>query len=274
MLDSRNSGLTSLKHAETDSLPSSRPGSLCGSDVHVWTVEMEASRLRLEQLFFTLSSDERKRADRFTVASAATAFIISRGILRSLTGAYLGLPPHKVDLYTGANGKPCVKSKDNLLSFNMAHSGNLAAYALSLGCELGIDIEQIADFPDIEAVSKLFFCAEEWAELAMLEGRQRTRSFFACWTRKEAYLKAKGTGLLVPLDSFRVSVRPEDAPRLIHIGGDISEAARWSVYHLSPHHTHVGALAFREKRKVHLFSSRTVEQVMTYCDDSKQGSTY
>jgi 4'-phosphopantetheinyl transferase len=118
------------------------------------------------------------------------------------------------------------------LQFNLAHSGDLAICAISCGRRVGVDVEQIrSGFAD-GTLAESFLAPPEVAALRSLPARGQERAFFTCWTRKEAYLKARGEGLIVPLDAFEVSLRPEDAPVLVQTPSDPAEAARWSLFEL------------------------------------------
>ncbi len=91
-----------------------------------------------------------------------------------------------------------------------------------------------------------FFCPEEAAELQSLTASERTRAFFTCWTRKEAYIKAIGDGVSAPLDSFRVTLRPNQPARFIHLGHDTTAAAAWTLHDLRFDPNYAAALAYRD----------------------------
>jgi 4'-phosphopantetheinyl transferase len=129
----------------------------------------------------------------------------------------------------------------------LAHSGRFAIYAFAVGCELGIDIEEIKRIADQENIVRRFFSREECEEWLELDASQRDGGFFRCWTRKEAYIKAVGGGLSIPLDGFRVSLRPGVPAQLIHADGDSGAAARWRLCSLTPVDGYVGALAFADQ---------------------------
>ena len=211
--------------------------------VHVWFVELAANAAADEACSRSLSADERERAARFRGARLTRAFVLSRGVLRALLGRYLAIEPDRVRFAYGARGKPRVAFPPTPLEFNVAHSGRFAAYAFAAGCELGVDIEQLRPTRDQEAIVRRYFSAEECKEWMDLDAARRDEAFFRCWTRKEAYLKALGDGLALPLDSFRVSLRPEVPAALIHVAGDPTAASKWSLWSLAPEEGYAGALA-------------------------------
>lgn len=212
-------------------------------EVHVWFAELAPSDACVEACFRHLSADERERASRFRVEHLKTAFTLSRAILRVLMGRYLAIEPDRIRFVYGTRGKPRVAFPETPLKFNLAHSGSFAAYAFAVGCEVGVDIEEVRPVPDQENIVRRFFSAEECEEWLELEPSQRDYAFFRCWTRKEAYIKALGDGLSIPLDSFRVSLQPGVPPRLIHAAGESTPASRWSLCSLAPAEGYVGSLA-------------------------------
>jgi 4'-phosphopantetheinyl transferase len=170
---------------------------------------------------------------------------VGRGVLRALLGRYLGVEPGKVRLQFGAHGKPGLApgcgGKD--LRFNVTHSQDLALYAFARGRELGIDLEQIRPLPDADQIASGFFSARESAAYKALPVDQRREAFFRCWTRKEAYIKALGGGLALPLDEFDVSLAPGKVTQLLHVTWDSNEISRWSLVALEPAPGYVSTLA-------------------------------
>ncbi len=132
------------------------------------------------------------------------------------------------------------------LQFNMSHSADMALFAFTNGCEVGADIEQVRPIRDMQDVATRFFSSSEAAELATMPPDCSTGAFFACWTRKEAYIKAIGEGLSAPLDSFRVSLRPGEPARFVSINDDKDEAAAWSLHDLAVTPGFAAAVAYRD----------------------------
>ncbi len=215
--------------------------------VHVWRASLEQPAARVRQLAQTLSNDERARADRFHFERHRRRFTVGRGVLRAILGRYLGIEPHRVQFRYGPRGKPylAIESGECALHFNLAHSHELALYAFTRGRELGIDLEHVHPMPDAEQIGAQFFSARENVALRALPSHQKLKAFFNCWTRKEAYLKATGTGLARPLDEFDVSLAPGEPARLLHVHREPQEAARWSLQALAPGNGYVGAVIIR-----------------------------
>jgi 4'-phosphopantetheinyl transferase len=129
------------------------------------------------------------------------------------------------------------------LRFNVSHSHGLALYAVTRRRKIGIDIERVRPISGPEQLAARFFSAGENAELCALPEHVKHEAFFNCWTRKEAYVKARGEGLSLPLNQFDVSLNPGEPARLLRVERDPQEAARWSLQGLTPAPGYVAALA-------------------------------
>lgn len=218
---------------------------LTGRAVHVWPVSIQAPLLVVDQFRSLLAPDETARAARFRFEHLQHSFILARGALRILLGRYLNTPPAHLAFTYGSKGKPALAELCEL-QFNASHSRDLALFAFTMDCALGVDVESIRPMPDREAVAKRFFCAEEAAELTALPADQRDQAFFLCWTRKEAYIKATGEGLFAPLDAFRVTLQPGEPARMIHLERDPIAAQAWTLHDLISEPGYAAALAYRD----------------------------
>ncbi len=195
-----------------------------------------------------LAADELDRAGRFRFGHQRESFVIARGALRCLLGLYLDILPKDIHFLYGAKGKPALEA-DAHIEFNMTHSGSLAAVAITAGCQVGIDLEQICPLPDLQQVAAGFFNSAEASEIMSLPASERERAFFSCWTRKEAYIKAVGDGLSSPLDDFRVTVLPNTPPRLIHLGNRADGIESWTLHDLCLAPDYAAALAYRDRQR-------------------------
>jgi 4'-phosphopantetheinyl transferase len=147
---------------------------------------------RLEQLARTLSREERERAERLTTPLLRRRFVAARGLLRELLGELLGLPPQRVAISTGEQGKPFVGGGP---AFNLAHSGDLAVYAFNQANEVGVDVERVRTLEQRDRTAAEVFTSAEQRALTQVAAEHRDRAFAEIWTRKEARLKATGVGL-------------------------------------------------------------------------------
>ena len=201
------------------------------NEVHVWTARMDVRSEVRAALRVTLDCDENERAERFAFARDRDRFIVRRGVLRQILAAYLGAEPGHLRFSHGKYGKPALDgvAMSDPLRFNVSRSRDLAVVAVARSRELGVDVEYLdADRAD-EQVAQRYFARRELVDLNALSGRAWLRGFFDCWTRKEAYLKARGEGLSFPLDAFEVSLSPGDPPALVRSRAGPAEADRWTM---------------------------------------------
>ena len=108
---------------------------------------------------------------------------------------------------------------------------------------LGVDLESIERFPDADAIAREFFSQEEYLSYCSLSPGDQPLAFTRCWTRKEAFIKAVGSGLAYPLSRFTVSLRPTEPPSLLRVDGQEDEALRWTITELATEEGYVGSLA-------------------------------
>jgi 4'-phosphopantetheinyl transferase len=219
--------------------------SLPPDEVHVWTASRDAPDDAVEAFRALLNDDERRRADRFAFAHDRRRFAVSRGLLRTILGTYLDRPPGSLRFVANGHGKPGLDPNLNIdlpICFNLSHSGPWVVYALTLGRDLGVDIEQIRPEFGGFAIAERFFALGEIAELRALPEASRALAFFHGWTRKEAYIKAKGKGLALPLDEFEVAIGPGRPAALLATLPDPLEAARWSLVEIPAEPGYVAAV--------------------------------
>jgi 4'-phosphopantetheinyl transferase len=165
-------------------------------EVHLWRTSVDISSTQASALGLSLSPAERGRAERFRTAGDAGSYIGRRAWLRLLLSRYLGENPASLNFEVAEHGKPRLASLgQRWLRFNISDSGSVVVCIVARDREVGIDVERIRTDIDIEAVSRRFLSATQRHELLALPPQARTASFFAMWTRNEAYLKAIGTGL-------------------------------------------------------------------------------
>jgi 4'-phosphopantetheinyl transferase len=226
--------------------------------VHLWTVHLEASEDIFTRSLSWLSEEETSRAERFRFDRHRRAFVIGRAALRTLLARYLGTEAAAIQFVYGPHGKPALADPSCSLRFNASNSGSLAAFAFTTGCEIGVDVEQHRPLSDFENIADRFFSPEETAELLNLPPNEKTAGFFNCWTRKEAFIKAMGGGLSIPLDSFRVTLQPGVPARMVSLDGSEEAARGWTLHHFDPAPDYAGAIAYPDQPRpiqaVHLLS--------------------
>lgn len=219
---------------------------LAPQEVQIWGVSLVLSDDHLTSFRTILSSEELARANRFKFERHRRRFIVSQGSLRQILGQYLDCPPHNLQFGRTERGKPfLINPEANGLMFNVSHSHELAVYAVMKDHEIGVDVEHLRPMPDAEQIATRFFSTSEQTALLALPPEQRIRAFFACWTRKEAFIKAIGEGLYYPLDQFSVSLAPNELVCLRHVNTHPHEADFWTLHAFNPAPEYVAALAVR-----------------------------
>lgn len=205
------------------------------AETHVWRVPLDVSSAVVEGLRGLLAPDERARAERFFFESGRRHFTVARAALRIILGRYLRREPRSLRFDYGPQGKPFLPEAGGTgapLEFNLTHSHGLALVALTRAGRVGVDIEHIRpDFAGDE-IAERFFSEAEVKALRSLPAEIRVERFFDCWTRKEAFIKARGEGLSLPLDQFDVTFSPSEPPCLLRTGWDADEAARWALHEI------------------------------------------
>lgn len=218
---------------------------LAHNEVHVWRASLSAPTPVIRHLRQTLSVDEIVRAVRFAFPHDQDHFIVARGLLRTILSRYLQARPSHLRFRYNPYGKPAltIGAGHEEVTFNLSHSHGMVLYAVTRLRAVGIDLEQVRDEPVCEQIAGRFFTPREHGGLQAVPAVTRQAAFFTCWTRKEAYIKARGDGLSHPLDAFEVSVQPGAPARLLWTRDDPAEVERWSLMELSPGHGFVGTLA-------------------------------
>ncbi|MBN8583054.1 MAG: 4'-phosphopantetheinyl transferase superfamily protein [Anaerolineae bacterium] len=207
----------------------------------VWRLSLDLSNDSVKSNESTLSEDEEKRADHFHFEVDKNRFIVAHGVLRKILGHYLHCDPAELTFSLNQYGKPSLVN--SAVEFNLSHSGDFALIAVTQGRKVGVDVERIRQGISSHVIAQQYFSKSEVAELQSLPLQQRERAFFTCWTRKEAYIKAQGLGLSLPLESFDVSLAPGQPAILRATRPDPQESARWTLLSLEADPNYAGALA-------------------------------
>ena len=220
-------------------------GGLTRDVVHVWQILLRQSEDVVHTLQGHLSMDELQRADRYRRELDRCRYIVAHGALRELLADYTARTPRDISFGHTPAGKPFLidDRSEQRLRFTLSHSGEWAIVGLALSTEVGIDIEQIDSDVSVEAVAERFFSRSEFEALREVPSEQRTVAFFTAWTRKEAYLKARGEGIADRLSSFSVSVDPEQIPILLTDSIDAYATLHWRIYDLDTAPGYAAAIA-------------------------------
>jgi 4'-phosphopantetheinyl transferase len=238
------------------------PFDLTGPVVHIWPVVTQVPELVAKELEFVLQPEEKCRADQFRLEHLRRSFIARRAALRVLLRHYLDVGATRIEFSYETRGKPKIAGNATV-RFNVSHSGGLALFAFADHSDVGIDVEQIRSLPDMQSIADCHFCSQEAAELLSLPPDQREHAFFLCWTRKEAYIKATGDGLSMPLNEFRMTLRPDEPAALLHLAHDANATKSWALHDLNLDSNYAAALAYQDTpRRLCVFPSVELAQLL------------
>ena len=208
------------------------------SEVHIWWLSLASDPQDVERSLDLLSEEEQARARRFHFPRDRRRFVRARAFLRTLLGGYIREDPRRVPLLLSASGKPLMADRSDL-HFNLSHCEDRGVVAIA-GRPVGIDLERLRDVPDALDIAENLFAPGEARALRGCPAERRSEAFLRCWTRKEAYVKARGDGLLAPLGSFEVTL--EDGPPQLVLYQDHSDR-KWRLDDIAAGEGWTGALA-------------------------------
>lgn len=214
------------------------------NEVHIWHLNVRDHLDRLSDYEALLDKEEKKKAHRFRFDKDYNCSIIARGVLRTLLGSYLQLPPGEIAFTYGACGKPEIDA-DNSIKFNISHASGAIVLGFVQNYEIGVDVEFIDEKIDPMQISKYFFSEEEIAALYSEPDDKIIEAFYNCWTRKEAFIKAVGDGLSFPLDQFVVSLKPGLKAQLLETKWDQGEKNKWKLNSFNIGEQYAGAVMIK-----------------------------
>lgn len=221
--------------------PARPPASMAEGEVHLWAWTFDRNGEPAPEDLRILNDFERGRTARFKFSVDQVRYSVCHANVRRILASYLDQPPESLAFRDAFGGKPELNGETTRLRFNLSHSRTVAALAVALEMDVGVDVE---DVRPIEAdVAKRYFSPTEFASLATLSGQSWLDAFYRCWTRKEAILKAEGVGLRIPLDAFDVSLLADEPAALLAARPKAKLTAQWNLHHLSIAEATMGALA-------------------------------
>lgn len=217
---------------------------LVENEIHVWRVLLEIPTSEVECLQEILVDEEIERARKFYFEKDRRHWIIAHAVLRVLLGRYLNIHPRSLRFLTNDYGKPSIAHPlaGTRLHFNLSHSGDLALYAFAYDRHIGVDVEYMRPGIEYRELATHHFSSCECAALSTLPADAQEQAFFLCWSRKEAYIKARGKGLSLPLDQFDVSLAPDQPAALLDSREEPHATECWSLHALAPGTQYAGAL--------------------------------
>jgi 4'-phosphopantetheinyl transferase len=218
--------------------------SVTSAQVHVWHALLDISSSEVAGLEQTLSPDELSRVARFRHTTDRQRFVICRGVLREILSRHTGIAPGELEFCYGPHGKPRLRSvkEPHPLRFSVSHSQGVAVFAIARDREVGIDIEHLQTDFAWEEIAASFFSVDEVTALHSLPVQDKYEAFLTAWTCKEAYAKARGDGLSLPLEQLEFSRLPDKAWSF-HVSRHPQEPSRWMLKTFTPLVGYAGALA-------------------------------
>jgi 4'-phosphopantetheinyl transferase len=192
-----------------------------------------------------LNPDELQRGNRLIDKERRDRFFVGRGLLREALAGYLEMEPAAVTISEGEYGKPQLYGQERAggIRFNVSHAGGLILIAVSKGRDVGCDLEELRQDLEFRPMAERYFSPREREELFSLPAAEQLAAFYRCWTRKEAYLKATGSGFSQPSTGFDVTLLPGTAPALLAHRGDPEEIQRWEIRDVEVPQPYCAALA-------------------------------
>jgi 4'-phosphopantetheinyl transferase len=233
-------------------LPSPPALEISQDEVHVWRAVLEQPGETMRRLSTFLSHEELEKANRFYFPKDRNGFIVSHAFLRDVISRYIQVDPWNLEFRVNPHGKPALAAafQEFDIQFNLSHSNEYALVAVMRGQAVGVDVELIRPEFGGADIARRFFSPSEVHALLSISPENQGDAFFRCWTRKEAFIKAIGRGLALPLDEFDVSVLPEEPAGLLSTRFDPQEAARWSMFQVDPAPGYSGSVAAKGKSVV------------------------
>ena len=234
-----------------------------GSRIHAARLDLCAEAG--ERSFADLPPSEHARAASFAFGLDRRRFVITRAGLRRFLSHYLGVPASDIELTCQAEGKPRLADRfaESGLHFNVAHSGNVVAYAFAWDREIGIDVEELRSLPNAASIAARFFSLDERAAFEAAAPEDRTLGFFRCWTRKEAMAKAIGTGLSAALQEFETKLVTGKSRRFVQVRHPNGRQSRWHLHEFQLGDAFIGAC---------VVSAARVPALAQLCSENSDGS--
>lgn len=220
--------------------------SILSNTLHLWSASLLISDKKEQEYRTILADYELVKADKFHFIKDRKAYIASRGLLRILSGKYLKSKPESVEFKYSEYGKPSYLVATNL-NFNLSHSGGRMLVGFVEDLKIGVDIELVRTNFDVLEIAANYFSKKENEALNKIRSDEKEKAFFRCWTRKEAFVKAEGSGLSFPLDKFSVSLDKDNEAILLETKWDSNEKHKWGLFSLAPYKQYLAAVAIKGK---------------------------
>ncbi|MFS4467938.1 4'-phosphopantetheinyl transferase family protein [Maribacter sp. 2210JD10-5] len=233
------------------------PNDNCINELHtgeliIWTIDLSESKKGINFFNSILNKAEINKANAFRFDKDRDCYVITRGLLKTLLGFYWNKRPDQIELEYNSFGKPRLPSRYGL-KFNVSHSQNFSVICFLKDAEVGIDIENCKRDINLMDLAENFFSKKEVENLKKLPFLERDRAFYRCWTRKEAFIKAEGSGLSFPLKQFAVSLDNDLEAELLNTYWDEKSKDNWTLKSFVPAEGYLAAIATKGKIDRYVF---------------------
>lgn len=215
------------------------------NEIHIYRINLKKFDNCIDEPAVLLSADEISKAGNYKFEKDRFTYTACRKFLRKILSGYVSESPDMINFSYSEHGKPFLR--DSPVKFNLAHSNFQVVYAVSIDTEVGIDIEYKKKIPDAFHIAERFFSQYEKDDLKKVAGEKTEEVFYNCWTRKEAFIKATGKGLSMPLDEFSVSILPGEKPELLWLKSNPEDVKEWSLFDIHVSTDYKASLAVRKK---------------------------
>ena len=221
--------------------------SLVPQTAAIWVLEFPKILPQTCRMATLLSPEEKLRSKSFHFDSDAQRYICAHGVLRTILGFYTEQSPHLIPFCYGAKGKPRLDLPGQI-QFNISHTKDLLAIAVTSCCNVGVDIESCVQFSNMKGVAKKIMHHSEYLTYLSLRSEEQVKYFYRCWVRKEAVTKAWGSGLISDLREFSVMGKEWKNKEKICILSDNSGQSTWCVADFEIKGHHAGAICLEGDR--------------------------
>ena len=222
------------------------------NNAHIWLIRYDQSDLLLEESKYILSDAEKQRASRFHFEIDRKRFSVTRGLLKKVLSKITSKPAQEIQFQFNKHGKPELIGSSKNIYFSVTHSGNLGLIAISDLAPIGIDVEQFRKKMITEKIAKRFFSKLEVEAFLTLNENEKLQGFFNCWTRKEAFIKAVGKGLSIPLNTFDVTLKPNEPAQLLAVRYKNETSNEWVLRDIKVDDGYASAVILKAKAELFL----------------------
>lgn len=232
---------------------------ISNNDIHVWCVFCDAitDPQLLSRYHSLLNENEKSQHRRFYFEKHRHQYLVTRALVRSVLSLYeKRVTPEQWQFKKNNYGKPYISNIDLVthLRYNLSHTDELIVMAVILNQEIGIDVEYLPRLGMMSDIANKFFSPHEAKQLQGLREEQKINRFCDLWTLKEAYIKACGMGLSIPLNHFSYSFSPDGKISIDFIPEREDLPELWQFWQICPSDRHKISMALKSNEIIKAYS--------------------